>query len=163
MNTYDFSVKDLDGGEASLAAFKGQVALIVNTATHCGFTPQLKGLQTLYETYRDKGFVVLDFPCNQFARQAPESDAEINEICSLKFHTTFPRFAKIEVNGDKESPLYTHLKAAQGGKGNAGIKWNFTKFLVDRDGAVVARFSSLRKPAALAPEIEKLLNAADRA
>jgi glutathione peroxidase len=133
------------------------VLLIVNTATHCGFTPQLAGLQSLYETYRGRGFEVLAFPCNQFGKQAPGTNAEIGEFCSLKYHTTFPQFAKIDVNGAEESPLYTYLKAQKGGIGSANIKWNFTKFLVDKNGEVVARFASAKKPEAIAAEIEKLL------
>lgn len=131
--------------------------LIVNTATHCGFTPQLAGLQKLYDTYHEKGFEVLAFPCNQFGKQAPGTNAEIGEFCSLKFHTTFPQFAKIDVNGENASPLFTYLKSERGGVGNANIKWNFTKFLVDKNGAVVERFASTKTPEAIAPEIEKLL------
>jgi glutathione peroxidase len=133
------------------------VLLIVNTATHCGFTPQLAGLQKLYDTYHEKGFEVLAFPCNQFGKQAPGTNAEIGEFCSLKFHTTFPQFAKIDVNGENASPLFTYLKSERGGVGNANIKWNFTKFLVDKNGAVVERFASTKTPEAIAPEIEKLL------
>ncbi|MDR0935380.1 MAG: glutathione peroxidase [Oscillospiraceae bacterium] len=157
MTLYDFTVADAEGRDVSLAQYSGSALLIVNTATHCGFTPQLAGLQKLYETYRERGFEVLAFPCNQFGGQAPGTDAEIGEFCSLKFHTTFPQFAKIEVNGDNESPLFTFLKEQQGGLLNANIKWNFTKFLVDKSGNVTARFASTKTPEAIAAEVEKLL------
>jgi glutathione peroxidase len=157
MSIYDFTVKDISEQDVTLSQYKGKVLLIVNTATHCGFTPQLAGLQSLYEKYKDKGFEILAFPCNQFGKQAPGSNAEINEFCSLKFHTTFPQFAKIDVNGAGESPLYTYLKARRGGVANANIKWNFTKFLVDKNGNVSSRFASVKKPEEIAEEIEKLL------
>jgi glutathione peroxidase len=157
MSIYDITVQDLDEQDVSLSLYEGKVLLIVNTATHCGFTPQLAGLQTLYETYHDRGFEVLSFPCNQFGKQSPGTNAEINAFCSLNFHTTFPQFAKIDVNGEHESPLYTYLKAQKGGTAGANIKWNFTKFLVDRNGEVIARYASAKKPEALPAEIEKLL------
>ncbi|MDR0821212.1 MAG: glutathione peroxidase [Oscillospiraceae bacterium] len=157
MSIYNITVKDAAEQDVSLDVYNGKVLLIVNTATHCGFTPQLAGLQGLYEKYHDKGFEVLSFPCNQFGKQAPGTNAEIGEFCSLKFHTTFPQFAKIDVNGTDESPLYAYLKAKQGGVMNSNIKWNFTKFLVNQSGEVIARFSSAKKPEAIEAEIEKLL------
>jgi glutathione peroxidase len=157
MSIYDFKVRDINEREVSLSEYSGKVLLIVNTATHCGFTPQLAGLQSIYEKYRERGFEILDFPCNQFGKQAPGTNAEINEFCSLKFHTTFPRFAKIDVNGAEESPLFTYLKAQQGGLGGSNIKWNFTKFLVDKNGAVTARFASTKSPESISGDIEKLL------
>jgi glutathione peroxidase len=134
MNIYDFTVRDIKGQNTSLNCFKGKVLLIVNTATGCGFTPQYAGLQKLYDDYRVKGFEILDFPCNQFGHQAPGTEDEINNFCTLNYHTTFPRFAKIEVNGENEHPLYKYLKSQQKGIVTANIKWNFTKFLVDRKG-----------------------------
>jgi glutathione peroxidase len=157
MSIYDLTVKDSMEQDVSLAQYKGKVLLIVNTATHCGFTPQLAGLQSLYEKYKGKGLEVLAFPCNQFGKQAPGTNAEIGKFCSLKFHTTFPQFAKINVNGVDESALYTYLKKQAGGAFNANIKWNFTKFLVSAKGEVVARYASAKKPEAMADEIEKLL------
>ncbi|MDR2446004.1 MAG: glutathione peroxidase [Treponema sp.] len=161
MGIYDYTVTDNKGRAVSLDAFAGKVLLIVNTATGCGFTPQYKGLQQLYETFSGRGgerrFEILDFPCNQFGGQAPGTDEEIERFCIVKYHTTFPRFAKIEVNGDNASPLYTYLKSQQKGVLTPDIKWNFTKFLVDQHGNVTARFAPTEKPEALAQEIEKLL------
>ena len=160
---YDFKVKDMDGKEVSLSEFKGKVLLIVNTATKCGFTPQYEELQALYEKYKDKGLVILDFPCNQFGGQAPGDIASIHEFCTSKYNTTFPQFDKVDVNGDEQSPLFAFLKSKQAFKGfgngqqakfmdemlkkqdpdyasKPDIKWNFTKFLVDSKGEVVARF-----------------------
>ena len=146
MSVYDFSVKDQSGNDVSLKTFEGKVLLIVNTATKCGFTPQYKELEELYEKYQDKGFVVLDFPCNQFFRQAPGSDEEINQFCSLRYNTQFPRFKKIEVRGDKADPLFVWL-CTQNEKGKrVAIKWNFTKFLIDREGNVIGRFEPADKP-----------------
>ena len=139
---YDYSVIDQQGQSVSLSQYKGQVILIVNTATGCGFTPQYEGLQRLYDTYKDQGFVILDFPCNQFFGQAPGSDEEIHSFCTLKYNTSFPQFHKIEVNGRKQDPLYTFLKEQKKGR----IKWNFTKFLVSRNGEVVDRFGPTAKP-----------------
>ena len=157
MSLYDFKVLNNKGVEVSLEEYKGKVLLIVNTATGCGFTPQYEGLQKLYEKYHDQGFEILDFPCNQFFHQAPGSDEEIHQFCTFKYHTTFPRFKKIEVNGDEESPLYTYLKAQEnGGKGKA-IKWNFTKFLINREGEVVQRFGSMVKPEKIDDKIAELL------
>jgi glutathione peroxidase len=157
MSIYDFTVTDNQGKKVSLSEYKGKVLLVVNTATKCGFTPQYAALQDLYDKHRDKGFEILDFPCNQFGHQAPGTDGEINEFCSLKFHTTFPRFSKIDVNGDKADPLYVYLKGEKTGKLNPAIKWNFTKFLVDKNGVVQERYASTAKPESLEADIEKLL------
>jgi glutathione peroxidase len=157
MGIYDYTVTDNTGRAVSLESFAGKVLLIVNTATACGFTPQYQGLQILYETYQKRGFEILDFPCNQFGNQAPGSNEEIEQFCTVKYHTTFPRFAKIEVNGDKANPLYGYLKSRRNGVLTPNIKWNFTKFLVDRRGNVTARFGPAQKPETLAKEIEKLL------
>ncbi len=150
---YDFKMKSIDGQEIDFNAFKGKVLLIVNTATKCGFTPQFAGLEKLYKTYKDKGLEVLGFPCNQFLHQAPGSNAEIKEFCSLKYDVTFTQFSKINVNGKEAHPLYTFLKEQIPGR----IQWNFTKFLVDKNGNVVKRFSSKEKPEELEEDIKKLL------
>ncbi len=157
MKIYRFTVKDKDANDVSLSRYKGKVLLVVNTATNCGFTPQYKELQKLYDSYRDQGLEILDFPCNQFGNQAPGTDQEIDDFCSATFHTTFPRFAKIIVNGKETDPLYQYLKEEQKALPTSRIKWNFTKFLVDRDGNVVARFASAIAPAALESNIRKLL------
>ncbi len=153
MNIYDFTMKDNKGNDIPLSDYKGKVLLVVNTATHCGFTPQYNGLEKLYEDYNEQGFEILDFPCNQFAFQAPESDAKIGQVCSLKYGVTFKQFAKIKVNGKNEHPLYTYLKSQKGDK----IKWNFTKFLIDREGNVAERFESKVTPAEISTAVEKLL------
>lgn len=157
MNIYDYTVKAKDGAEESMKEYEGKVLLIVNTATGCGFTPQFEGLQDLYEKYQEKGFEILDFPCNQFGNQAPGSDEEITDFCSSRYGITFPQFAKIDVNGENEAPLYTYLKAQKGGVMGRNIKWNFTKFLVDRQGNVVCRFAPTTTPEAIDKEIAKLL------
>ncbi len=157
MGIYDYEVKDGSGNPVSLKAYNGKVLLIVNTATGCGFTPQYEGLQKLYEKYAKEGFEILDFPCNQFGHQAPGSNAEISSFCSLRYGTTFPRFAKINVNGDEEDPLYTYLKSQQGGVMGNKIKWNFTKFLVDRDGNVIERFAPTITPEKIDEKIKELL------
>lgn len=157
MSIYDYSVKDRKGNDVLLDHFKGKVLLIVNTATGCGFTPQYEGLEKLYKTYKEKGLEILDFPCNQFGNQAPGSDDEIHEFCTLKYNTTFDQFAKIEVNGDNESPLYTFLKKEQGGVLGSKIKWNFTKFLVNREGKVVARFAPTDTPEKIEKSIKELI------
>jgi len=155
---YDFSAKTLSGAETKLSEYRGKVLLIVNTASQCGFTPQYTGLQALWRKYQDRGFAVLGFPCNQFGKQEPGDASEIANFCSLKYDVTFPMFAKIEVNGANVHPLYAFLKDAQPGLlGSTAIKWNFTKFLVDKTGAVVARFAPTTKPEELEGEIEKLL------
>ena len=157
MDLYEYTVRDIHGQDTTLEAFRGKVLLIVNTATGCGFTPQYEGLQRLYDDYRDNGLEILDFPCNQFGHQAPGTEAEIQEFCQLRYHTTFPRFAKIEVNGKGEHPLYTYLKGQKGGIFGGTIKWNFTKFLVDREGRVVARFGSTVTPEKIEEKIKELL------
>lgn len=154
LNIYDITVKDMKDIDLPLSAYKGKVLLVVNTATHCGFTPQYPGLQELYAKYKDKGLEVLDFPCNQFMGQAPEGIEEYHNICTTRFGVTFKQFAKIEVNGKNESPLFTFLKSKTNGK---NIGWNFTKFLIDREGNVIKRFESADKPEDIAPHIEKLL------
>lgn len=157
MSVYNFSVKDQSGNDVSLKKFEGKVLLIVNTATKCGFTPQYDGLEALYEKYQDKGFVVLDFPCNQFFKQAPGSDEEINQFCSAKFNTKFPRFKKIDVNGANADPLFVYLES-QNEKGKVKkVKWNFTKFLIGRDGEFIARFEPTAKPESFENEIIKAL------
>ena len=181
MAFYDFTVKGRAGEDVALSTYKGKVLLVVNTATGCGFTPQYEGLQKLYDAHKDKGFEVLDFPCNQFAEQDPGSDGEIQEFCRLNYGVTFPMFRKGDVRGDSAQPLFKYLTKEKGFKGldmdhpNAkvlldfikknyphfldddSIKWNFTKFLVGRDGNVAARFEPTKTPEAIAPEIEKLL------
>ncbi|MFC3928285.1 glutathione peroxidase [Streptococcus caprae] len=154
---YDFSVLGQDGGAIDLAQYQGQVVLVVNTATGCGLTPQYEALQNLYDTYKDKGFVVLDFPCNQFMGQAPGTAEEINSFCSLNYQTTFPRFAKIKVNDKDADPLYVWLKDQKSGLLGKKIEWNFAKFLIDKDGKVYNRYSSKTDPATIAEDIEKLL------
>ncbi|MBR1846518.1 MAG: glutathione peroxidase [Bacilli bacterium] len=150
---YDYSVKDMEGKDISLSDYKGKVLLIVNTATGCGFTPQYEGLEALYGKYKDQGFEILDFPCNQFFGQAPGSDEQIHSFCTLKYNVSFKQFHKIDVNGKNEDPLYTFLKEQKKGR----IKWNFTKFLVDRDGNVVDRFGPAEKPAKFESKIAELL------
>jgi glutathione peroxidase len=176
MNLYDFTVADREGKPVSLAAYKGKVLLIVNTATKCGLTPQYEGLQKLYETHHDRGFEILDFPCNQFGGQAPGSAEEIAEFCTIRYHTTFPQFAKIDVNGDKAAPLFVYLKEQAEETEDEGaaalkerlkefssftgakdIKWNFSKFLVNRDGKVEAWFFPTYNPEKLSSAIERLL------
>ncbi len=154
---YDYIVKDNEGRDVSLRDFEGKVLLIVNTATECGFTPQYEGLENLYEKYKDKGFVILDFPCNQFGGQAPGNSDEIKSFCSLNFGTSFPQFEKVDVNGENESPLFTYLKSKQKGILGGAIKWNFTKFLVDRNGNVIERFAPSTKPEKIESRIEELL------
>lgn len=178
MNIYDFSVKKRNGDYLDLAQLKGKVLLVVNTATGCGFTPQYKGLEELYKKYSGEGLEILDFPCDQFGHQAPGSDEEIHEFCTLKYQTTFDQLAKIEVNGSNAEPLYEYLKEQQGFKGfglkgsvlipivkkmdrnyksNSDIKWNFTKFLVDRDGNVIDRFESTVKPEKIEKRLQEAL------
>jgi len=158
---YDFSATAIDGSEVPLARYRGKVLLIVNTASKCGFTPQYDGLETLHEQLSDKGLVVLGFPCNQFGHQEPGDEAEIASFCRLTYDVKFPMFAKIEVNGANAHPLYAWLKSnAKGVLGTEGIKWNFTKFLIDRSGAVVCRYAPTTKPEAIRGEIEELLEAA---
>jgi len=157
MNLYDLTVKDAKGNDVNLSDYKGKVLLIVNTATGCGFTPQYSGLQDLYNKYKDKGLEILDFPCNQFANQAPGTNEEIATFCTGRFGITFCQFDKIDVNGEKESPLYTWLKSQKGGIGSSKIKWNFTKFLINKKGRVIARYASAKTPAAIDKDIARLL------
>jgi len=155
---YDFAVKDIHGKTVKLDAYKGKPLLIVNTASKCGFTPQYKGLEALYEKLHGKGLEILGFPCNQFGEQEPGSEAEIESFCEVNYGVTFPMFAKVDVNGDGTAPLYKYLKKEKPGLlGSEAIKWNFTKFLVDRDGRVVERYAPNTEPAAIAGDIEKLL------
>ena len=157
MSVYDFKVLNQQKEEVSLEKYQGKVLLIVNTATGCGFTPQYKGLEELYEKYRDQGFEILDFPCNQFFKQAPGSDEEINTFCSLRYNTQFPRFRKVEVNGKNAEPLFVYL-CSQNEKGKyKKVKWNFTKFLVDRKGNVIARFEPTEKPESFEAKIVESL------
>ena len=157
MSVYDFTVKDRSPNDVSLSEYKGKVLLIVNTATGCGFTPQYKGLEELYRKYKDQGFEILDFPCNQFFHQAPGNDEEIHSFCTLKYDTTFPRFHKIDVNGNNADPLYVYL-TKQNKKGKTQkIKWNFTKFLISKNGEVIDRFSPMTKPEKIDKFIKKAL------
>lgn len=155
---YDFPLKALSGGETNLAEHRGKVLLVVNTASLCGFTPQYGDLEALYKKYKDRGFVVLGFPCNQFGKQEPGDSKDIAAFCSTNYGVTFPLFAKVEVNGPAAAPLFDYLKTAKRGfLGSKAIKWNFTKFLIARDGAPIARFAPNRTPASLQGEIEKAL------
>ena len=155
---YDFTVDDIEGKPVKLDRFKGKVLLVVNTASKCGFTPQYKGLEALYRKYHDRGLEVLGFPCNQFGAQEPGSEQEIATFCQTNYDVTFPMFAKIDVNGDATAPLYRYLKHEKPGLlGTEAIKWNFTKFLVDRDGRVVARFAPNDTPEALEDDVAKTL------
>ena len=157
MSLYEFKANDYRGNEISLEQFKGKVLLIVNTATKCGFTPQYNELMELYEKYKEQGFEILDFPCNQFFRQAPGTGEEIHTACVLRFNIKFTQFEKIEVNGDKQHPLYKYLKENCPDRTGKAIKWNFTKFLVDREGNIVHRFEPTQKPSEFEEEIKKLL------
>ncbi|MFA4132221.1 MULTISPECIES: glutathione peroxidase [unclassified Brevibacillus] len=157
MSLYDIAVKTISGEEKTLAAFKGKVLLIVNVASQCGLTPQYKGLQELYERYQDKGLVVLGFPCNQFAGQEPGTEEEIATFCDRNYGVTFPLFAKIDVNGPGTHPLYQYLKEHAPSEENPDIEWNFSKFLVDKDGRVVKRISARTQPEELSSDIESLL------
>lgn len=180
-NVYDFTVLDRRGKEVSLSEYKGKVLLIVNTATRCGFTPQYEALEAMYKDYKDQGLEILDFPCNQFGQQAPGTEEEIHEFCTLNFGTEFPQFKKIEVNGENESPLFTYLKAQKTFEGfdlndklgklldemlskadpdyakKSDIKWNFTKFLVDKEGNVMKRFEPTHDMKLVEEEVKKLL------
>ena len=180
-NVYDFTVKDRRGNDVSLTEYKGKVLLIVNTATRCGFTPQYEELETLYKEYKEQGLEILDFPCNQFGEQAPGTEEEIHEFCTLNYGTEFPQFKKIEVNGENELPLYTFLKSKKGFQGfdkehkigalldemlskadrdyasKPDIKWNFTKFLIDRKGNVVQRYEPTTAIQVIEEDIKKLL------
>ncbi len=179
MSIYDCVVKNRNGEDVSISEFKGKVLIIVNTATGCGFTPQYEGLEKLYKEYHDKGLEILDFPCNQFGNQAPGTDDEIHEFCRFKYDTSFDQFSKIDVNGENESPIYTYIKnevkddiiegmknkmamvaidkISTTCKNKGDIKWNFTKFLVDREGNVVARYSPTFKPEDMEEKIKELI------
>ncbi len=157
-NIYDFNAPLLNGKEQPLADYKGKVMLIVNTASKCGFTPQFEGLEKLYSDLKDKGLVIAGFPCNQFGSQDPGTNDEIGDFCQINYGVSFPMFSKIDVNGAKADPIYKYLKAEKPGlMGSQRIKWNFTKFLVDRDGNVVKRFAPTDTPASIRKAIEKLL------
>ena len=179
MSFYDYSVKQRKGGDFALSQLKGKVVLVVNTATGCGFTPQYKGLEALYEKYHEKGFEILYFPCNQFRGQAPGTDEEIHEFCTLKYKTQFDQMKKIDVNGENEDPLYTFLKKempdeavkglkakamlkavgklSESTKADSDIKWNFTKFLIDREGRVVGRYNPTVEPKSIDADIAALI------
>ena len=159
MGIYDYSVKARDGKDVSMSDYKGKVLLIVNTATGCGFTPQYKGLQELYNKYKEQGFEILDFPCNQFMNQAPGTDEEIHTFCTGRFGITFPQFSKIDVNGKNADPLYEYLKEQKKGTIGPRIKWNFTKFLVAKDGTVLKRFAPQDTPESIDADIAAALGA----
>ena len=155
---YEYSVKDKDDSEIKMGDYRGKTLLIVSTASKCGFTPQYDGLNELQKKYADQGFSVLAFPCNQFGKQEPGSNSEIQDFCSLNFDVSFPVLAKIDVNGENEEPLFGYLKSEKPGiMGSKGIKWNFTKFLVDKNGEVLKRFSSKTTPSEIEKEIESIL------
>jgi glutathione peroxidase len=155
---YDFSVQDIHGKAVKLDRYRDKVMLVVNTASKCGFTPQYKGLEALYEKYHGKGLEVLGFPCNQFGAQEPGSEEEIAQFCELNYGVTFPLFAKVDVNGDAAAPVFKYLKAEKPGLlGSEAIKWNFTKFLVDRKGNVIKRYAPNDTPESIAADVEKLL------
>jgi len=158
MTVHDYSARTIDGEDRKLSDYKGKVMVIVNTASKCGFTPQYKGLEKMFREFRGKGLVVLGFPCDQFGHQEPGDENEIKQFCSLNYDVTFPMFSKVDVNGDHAHPLYEYLKnEAPGLLGSRGIKWNFTKFLVDKSGKVVKRYGSIDKPESMIKDIEKLL------
>ncbi|MFC5551101.1 glutathione peroxidase [Massilia aerilata] len=158
MNVYDFQATSLDGKPVDLAQYRGKVLLIVNTASKCGFTPQYQGLESVYRELHGRGLEVVGFPCNQFGSQEPGSEEEIGAFCEKNYGVSFPMFAKVDVNGDAAHPLWKHLKGeAPGVLGTEGIKWNFTKFLIGRDGKVAKRYAPTTKPEEIADDIEKLL------
>ncbi|MFC0875963.1 glutathione peroxidase [Saccharicrinis sp. FJH2] len=154
---YDFKAKSLQGKEISMDSYKGKTVLVVNTASKCGFTPQYEGLEKMYEKYREQGLVILGFPCNQFANQEPGDEKSIAEGCMINYGVTFPMFSKIDVNGDNAHPLYKYLKSELGSVLGSKVKWNFTKFLIDKDGKPVKRFAPVTKPEKIEPYIEKML------
>ncbi len=156
---YSYSVKGIDGTQKPMSSFQGKAMLIVNVASKCGFTPQYTGLEELYKKFKDRGLVILGFPCNQFGGQEPGSESEIQQFCELNFGVSFPLFAKIDVNGEKADPLFQYLKKAEPGiLGTEGIKWNFTKFLVSKDGKVLKRYAPTVKPDELDKDIQAALN-----
>jgi len=157
-NVYDFEATTIDGARQSLDAYKGKTLLVVNVASKCGFTPQYAGLESTYRKLKDKGLVILGFPCDQFGHQEPGDEGEIKQFCSLKYDVTFPMFAKIEVNGAHTAPLYQYLKkAAPGLLGTEAVKWNFTKFLIDKTGKVVRRYATMETPESIEKDIVKIL------
>ncbi|MFO7940917.1 MAG: glutathione peroxidase [Bacteroidales bacterium] len=155
---HQFTARSLQGEEISLDTYKGNVLLVVNTASKCGLTPQYEGLEKLYETYKEKGFVVLGFPCNQFANQEPGDEKSLSEGCLLNYGVTFPMFAKVDVNGPDAHPIFQYLKDKLGGTFGKRVKWNFTKFLIDADGKPVKRFSPYTKPEKIGKSLKKMLN-----
>ncbi|WP_020656312.1 glutathione peroxidase [Massilia niastensis] len=158
MNAFDFQATSLDGQPVDLAQYRGKILLIVNTASECGFTPQYKGLEELHRRYQERGVAVLGFPCNQFGKQEPGTEAEIGAFCEKNYGVSFPMFAKIDVNGDNAHPLYKFLKGeAPGVLGTEGIKWNFTKFLINKDGSVFKRYAPQTKPEEITADIDRLL------
>lgn len=158
MNIYDFTVKNIDGEEISMSIYKNKILLIVNVASKCGFTPQYEGLEKLYEEYKKQDFMILAFPSNQFSKQEPGTNKEIKEFCSLTYNVKFDLFSKIDVNGENEIPMYTYLKKeATGIFGTKNIKWNFTKFLINKNGEIIKRYSPITKPVEIKKDIEKLL------
>ena len=160
MNVFDFQATALDGKPVDLAQYRGKVLLIVNTASECGFTPQYKGLEAVYRELHTRGLEVLGFPCNQFGKQEPGTEAEIGAFCEKNYGVSFPMFAKVDVNGDNAHPLFQHLKAeAPGVLGTEMIKWNFTKFLINKDGTVAQRYAPQTKPEEIAADVERLLAA----
>lgn len=154
---YSFSAQDISGKEISMESFKGKTILVVNTASKCGLTPQFEGLEKLYQTYKDKGLVILGFPCNQFANQEPGEAEEIASFCQKNYGVSFPMFDKIDVNGEHTHPIFKYLKNEQGGFLGSKIKWNFTKFLIDKNGQAVDRYAPQTEPASIARDIEKIL------
>jgi glutathione peroxidase len=157
---YEFSASGIDGKPRKLGQYKGKVLLIVNTASQCGFTPQYKGLEAIYQKYKGRGFAVLGFPCNQFGAQEPGPESEIAEFCEMNYGVTFPLFAKVDVNGEAAHPLFKHLTSSKKGLlGSEAIKWNFTKFLIGKDGEVIERYAPTTKPEDIAQDIEKALTA----
>lgn len=158
MNFYDFSARDINGKEVSMSNYNGKVLLVVNTASKCGLTPQFEELESLYKEYKDKGFEILGFPCNQFAKQDPGSNKEIGQFCLINYGVTFNMFEKIDVNGVTAHPIYKYLKNEAKGVLSKEIKWNFSKFLIDNEGKVIKRYSPTTKPLKLKEDIENLLN-----
>jgi len=158
MGVYEYAAKTIDGKDQKLDTYKGKVLLVVNVASKCGFTPQYKGLEALYRKYKDKGFAILGFPCDQFGHQEPGDENEIKNFCSLNYEVSFPMFAKVEVNGGDTHPLYQYLKSeAPGVLGSEGVKWNFTKFLIDKSGKVVKRYGSVDTPEKIDKDVAESL------
>jgi glutathione peroxidase len=158
MTVHDYTAKTIDGEDRTLSDYKGKVMVIVNTASKCGFTPQYKGLEKVFRDFRGRGLVVLGFPCDQFGHQEPGDENEIKKFCSLNYDVSFPMFSKVDVNGDHAHPLFKYLKnEAPGLLGSRGIKWNFTKFLVDKSGKVIKRYGSMDKPESIIKDIARLL------